>query len=170
MVWAQLGTQYWTGIHIGVSWTSQAFSGVHRLSDSLCYVCSMLPLLCRLDQLLCFMISFTTSLLLSPCSLSIRGLKPVCSLTFHFLFLAPWIACICLLEFPCSVSSSLCNASQRGGHLLPYRPSVSFLWTVITFVTLGYSRETDSSASSPVMPYLKSLCASVYFPIKYNHT
>ena len=55
------------------------------------------------------------------------GLKPICSLTVCFLFPALWIACLCLLEFPCSASSSLYNAAQRSGHLTPYELSVSFL-------------------------------------------
>lgn len=105
----------------------------------------MLPLLCRSARLP-YSLEFASfspfqlsaSLLLS---MSIRGLKPICSLTAHFIFPALWITCLCLLEFPYSMSTSLCNDSQRGGHLSPYRLSGSFLRRVIISVTLGFSCE-----------------------------
>ena len=138
VVWAQSETHTWQAYTEEFTWTSQAFSGVHRLSDSLwlclarCCLC-----FCRSARLLLSALSFlrlTNSFLLLCLFVA---LKPICVLTVRFRFPAFWFPCLCPFEFLCSASSSLYNASKGGGHLFHNELSVSSLgnvWTVVISV------------------------------------
>ena len=57
--------------------------------------------------------------------LCLSWLKANLSLDYSLPLLSLWITYLCPLEFPTSVSSPLCNVSQRGGHLSPYELSTS---------------------------------------------